>query len=88
MPSPGDSAMLYGAYRAPNIDLGIRLYPEYVFQTPSFWSKINLSNKVRHQIKAEVMIFLLRYWSGVEFNSPLRTNGRKLSKAESLVDFG
>ena len=31
---------------------------EYVFQPPSFWSKINFSRKVRHRIKAEVIIIL------------------------------
>ena len=61
---------------------------EYVFQTPGIWSKINLSHKVRHRIKAEAIIFLLHYWSGVESNIPPRTNGGKLSKVESLVDFG
>ena len=38
---------------------------EYVFQIPSIWSKTNFSHKVRHQIKAEVIIFLLRHWSEV-----------------------
>ena len=61
---------------------------EYVFQTPSFWSKINFSHKVRHRIKAEVIIFLLHYWAGANSTSPLRCNGGKLSPVESLVDFG
>ena len=55
---------------------------------PGVWSKINFSHKVRYWIKGEVIIFLLRYWSGVESNRPPRTNGLKLSKAESLVDVG
>ena len=55
---------------------------------PAIWSKINFSHKVRYQIKAEVVIFLLHYWSGVESASLPRTNGRKLSKVESLLEFG
>ena len=61
---------------------------EYVFQTPSIWSKIDFSHKMRYQIKAEVIIFPLHYWSGVDSTSPPRSNGGKLSKMESLVDFG
>ena len=70
-------------------ELGLYTYQiGHVSKKPSVWWKINFSHKVRYGIKAEVMIFLLRYWSGVESNSPPRTNGLKLSKAESLVDFG
>ena len=55
---------------------------------PGVWSKINFSHKVRYRIKAEVIIFLLRYWSGVDSTSLPRTNGAKLSKLEDLLDFG
>jgi len=61
---------------------------EYVFHTPGIWSKINFSHKVRYQIKAEVIIFPLHYWAGVDSTSPPRSSGGKLSKVESLVDFG
>ena len=52
------------------------------------WSKINFSHKVRYQIKAEVIIFPLHYWTGADSTSLLRSSGGKLSKVESLVDFG
>ena len=61
---------------------------EYVSQTPRFWSKIDFSHKIRDRMKAEVIIFLLRYWSGVDTTSPPRPNGVKLSKLESLFNFG
>ena len=61
---------------------------ECVSQPPGFWSKINFSHKVRHRMKAEIIIFLLRYWAGVDSIVPPRTNGEKLSKVESLMDFG
>ena len=55
---------------------------------PGVWSKIKFSHKVRYRIKAEVISFLLHYWAGVDSTSPPRSNGGKLSKVESLVDFG
>ena len=61
---------------------------EYVSQTPGFWSKVNFSHKVRYQIKAGVLIFLWRYYTGVDSTSLPSTNGGKLSKVESLMDFG
>ena len=39
---------------------------EYVSQTPGFWSNINFSQKVRYQMKAKVIVFLLRNWAGVD----------------------
>ena len=61
---------------------------EYVFQTPSIWSKTNVSHKVRYQIKAEVVIFPVHHWAEIYSASLPRSNGGKLSKVESLVDFG
>ena len=56
--------------------------------SPRHLVKNQLSHEVRHQIKAEVIIFLLRYWPGVDSTSLSRTTGEKLSKVESLLDFG
>ena len=53
---------------------------------PGIWPKINSGHKIRYRIKAEVVIFLLRYWSGVESTDHPRINGRRLSKLESLSD--
>ena len=70
-------------------ELGMSTYPYRAFGChPGVWSKINFSQKVRYRIKAQVIIFLLRYWSGVDFTSLPRTNGAKLSKLESLLNFG
>ena len=60
---------------------------ECVFQNPSIWSKMKFSHKVRYQIKDKVIIFPLHYWTGIDSTSPLRSNGGKLRKVESLVDF-
>ena len=54
---------------------------------PGIWSKINISHKVRYQMKAELIIFSVHYLAGVNSPSPLRISGRELSKVESLLDF-
>ena len=61
---------------------------ECVSQTPDVWSKTNFSHKVRYQMRAEVIIFLLRYLVEVVSASLLRASGGKSSKMESLMDFG
>ena len=55
---------------------------------PDIWSKVNSSYKERCWIKAELVIFPLHYSMGVNSTSTPRTDGEKLSKVESLLDFG
>ena len=44
--------------------------------------------RIRTKIKAKLIIFPLHYSAGVGSITPLRTNVGKLSKVESLLDFG
>ena len=70
-------------------DLGTYTYQNWAFGWhPGVWSKINLSHKARHRIQAEIIIFPLHYWAGVDSTSLPKSNCGKLSKLESLVDFG
>ena len=80
------SCYMLSPYRS---ELGTYTYQiEYVSQIPIFWSKINVSHKVRYRMKAELIFFPLHYSTGVDSTRPPRTNGGKLSKVESLLDFG
>ena len=61
---------------------------EYVFETPGVWSKIKISCQLRNHMKAEVIIFPLHYWAGVDSTSPPRTIGGKFDNLEDLEDIG
>ena len=70
-------------------DLGTYTYQNQAFGChPSIWSKMNFSYKLRHRIKAELVIFLLHYSAGVDSTSTPRSSGGELNKVESLVGFG
>ena len=61
---------------------------EYVGENPGVWSKIKISDQLRNHMKAEVTIFPLHYWAGVNSTIAPRTIGGKFNNLEDLEDIG